>query len=99
MPSQDVWKFTPVSYRTSVLWGRCPTLIPLLQLSLKAGPRVPLTVCDPWMTIEIFIFCQFSMLFNDAMVLWNPIAQKSPCVLQYIVSFGAAALLTITYNN
>ena len=20
----DVWKFTPVSYRTSVLWGRCP---------------------------------------------------------------------------
>ena len=24
MPSQDVWKFTPVSYRTSALWGRCP---------------------------------------------------------------------------
>ena len=20
----DVWKFTPVSYRTLVLWGRCP---------------------------------------------------------------------------
>ena len=20
----DVWKFTPVSYRTSALWGRCP---------------------------------------------------------------------------
>ena len=27
MPSQDVWKFTPVS-----LWGRCPALTPLLQL-------------------------------------------------------------------
>ena len=31
-PSQDVWKFTPVSYRTSALWGRCPALTPLLQL-------------------------------------------------------------------
>ena len=48
-------------------------------------------------TIEIFIFCQFSMLFNDAMVLLNPIEQKSHCVLQDIVPFGAAALLTITY--
>ena len=32
VPSQDVWKFTPVSYRTSALWGRCPALTPLLQL-------------------------------------------------------------------
>ena len=24
MPSQDVWKSPPVSYRTSALWGRCP---------------------------------------------------------------------------
>ena len=32
MPSQDVWNFTPVSYRTSALWGRCPALTPLLQL-------------------------------------------------------------------
>ena len=31
-PSQDVWKFTPVSYRTSALWGRCPALTPILQL-------------------------------------------------------------------
>ena len=23
-PSQNVWKFTPVSYRSSALWGRCP---------------------------------------------------------------------------
>ena len=42
-------------------------------------------------TIEIFIFCQFSMLFNDAMVLLNLIKQKSPCVLQDIAPFGAAA--------
>ena len=34
---------------------------------------------------------------NDAMVLSNPIEQKSHCVLQDIVPFGAAALLTITY--
>ena len=32
MPSQDVWKYTPVSYRTSALRGRCPALTPLLQL-------------------------------------------------------------------
>ena len=28
----DIWKFTPVSYRTSALWGRCPAPTPLLQL-------------------------------------------------------------------
>ena len=32
VPSQDIWKFTPVSYRTAALWGRCPALTPLLQL-------------------------------------------------------------------
>ena len=32
MPSQDVWKFTPVSYRTSALWGRCPALTSIFQL-------------------------------------------------------------------
>ena len=32
LPSQDIWNFTPVSYRTSALWGRCPALTPLLQL-------------------------------------------------------------------
>ena len=50
-------------------------------------------------TIEIFIFCHFSMLFNGAMVLSNPIGQKSPSVLQDIVPFGAATLLTITFTN
>ena len=46
---------------------------------------------------EIFIFCLFSMLFNSAIVHSNLIEQKSPCVLQDIVPFGAATLLTITY--
>ena len=32
MPSQDVRKFTPVSYRTSALWGCCPAFTPHLQL-------------------------------------------------------------------
>ena len=31
-PYQDVWKFTPVSYRTLALWGRCPAPTPLLHL-------------------------------------------------------------------
>ena len=30
--SQDVRKFTPVSYRTLALWGRCPAPTQLLQL-------------------------------------------------------------------
>ena len=36
MPSQDVWKFTPVSYRTSALLGCCPALTPLLQLIIPS---------------------------------------------------------------
>ena len=32
MPSQDVWKFTPVSYKTSALSGRYPALTPVFQL-------------------------------------------------------------------
>ena len=31
VPPQDVWKFPPVFYRTSALWGRCPALTPLLH--------------------------------------------------------------------
>ena len=30
MPPQDVWKFPPVFYRTSALWGCCPALTPPL---------------------------------------------------------------------
>ena len=40
MPSnvapQDVWKFTPVSYRTSALWGRCPALTSPLHLNTSS---------------------------------------------------------------
>ena len=35
--SQDVRKFTSVSYRTSALWGRYPALTPLLQLITPSG--------------------------------------------------------------
>ena len=46
MPSQDVWKFTPVSYRTLALWGRRPAITPLLQLitpsrALGTADRAP----------------------------------------------------------
>ena len=44
-----------MSYRTSALWGRCPALTPLLQLSLQAGHRVPLTMCNPWMTCSALL--------------------------------------------
>ena len=29
----DIWKFTPVSYRTSALWGCCPKRIELNELN------------------------------------------------------------------
>ena len=32
MPSQDNWKFTPVSDRTLAVWGRCPALTLIFQL-------------------------------------------------------------------
>ena len=50
-------------------------------------------------TIEIFVSRQFSMLSNGAMVLSNPIGQKSPSVLEDIVPFKAAALLTVATEN
>ena len=31
----DVRKFTPVSYRTSALWGRCPKRVKDGQMSIK----------------------------------------------------------------
>ena len=55
--------------------------------------------CNSMEIIEIFIFCQFLMIFNGAIVLPNPIKQNSPCVLPGIVPFGAAARLNITYNQ
>ena len=70
MPSQDVWKFTPVSYRTSALWGRCPALTPLLQLSLQAGLRVPLTTCDPWMTCFLCLYLCSDFLYFLSLFLY-----------------------------
>ena len=37
VPSLGVWKFTPMFYRTSALWGPCPTLIPLLHWIIPSG--------------------------------------------------------------
>ena len=51
--------------------------------------------CCSMKIIEIFIFGQFFMLYNGAIVLSNPMKQKSTCVLQDIVPFGTAALLNL----
>ena len=54
LPPQDVWKFPLVFYRTSALWGHCPALTPLLHwIALSARHRLPLTMCDPWMTSQL----------------------------------------------
>ena len=50
MPSKDVWKFTPVSYRTLAFRAAALLSLQFFSLSLQAGDRVPLTMCDPWMT-------------------------------------------------
>ena len=59
MPSQDVWKFTPVSYRTSALWGRCPTLTAFLQLitpSRASGTADHVRSLDDLLSIYCFRF-------------------------------------------
>ena len=52
--------------------------------------------CYSMEVIEIFFFVNIPCYSMVQLVLSNPIEQKS-CVLQDIVPFGAAALLTITY--
>ena len=63
MPSQDVWKFTSVSYRTSALWNRCPALTLLFQLitsSRASGTADHVRSLD-----DLFKFIKnFAMPFN-----------------------------------
>ena len=48
----DVWKFTPVSYRTSALWGRCPKSIwagaGMQKMPENAENAKKLTATDGW---------------------------------------------------
>ena len=46
--SQDIWKFTPVSYKTSAFWGRWPALTQLLRRLVfisKALSLVTISFC------------------------------------------------------
>ena len=76
MPPQDVWKFTPVSYRTSALWGRCPALTPLLQLitsSRASGTADHVQSLDDlfhFIFITIFIFIFLSMFFSISVIIF-----------------------------
>ena len=54
MPSQDVWKFIPVYYKTSALSCRCTAVH--LHLELITVSEAPLTMCDPWMTSYVYDF-------------------------------------------
>ena len=67
MPSQDVWKFTPVSYRTSALWGRCPALTPIFQLitpSRASGTADHVRSLDDLFSLHVsFSSCLISTVF------------------------------------
>ena len=76
MPSQDVWKFTPVSYRTSALWGRCPALTPLLQLitlSRASGTADHVRSLDDLLVLNLSIDsnsmdCEQVLTWNDHLI-------------------------------
>ena len=54
MPPQDIWKFTPVFYRTSALWGRCPSLTPISSLDHSEqgiGYRWPCAILG-WLVVD-----------------------------------------------
>ena len=43
----DVWKFTPVSYRTSALWGRCPKSRKSVRWSaVPVAPKLVYVTCE-----------------------------------------------------
>ena len=70
----DVRKFTPVSYRTSSPWGRCPALAPLLKLIFQVGNWVPLTMSNSLMTcyfLYIFAVSGLTTFAQDAMMTSN----------------------------
>ena len=39
----DVWKFTPVSYRTSALWGRCPKRVKMVKGNIYLNSKMLVT--------------------------------------------------------
>ena len=58
----DVRKFTPVSYRSSSLWGPCPALTPLLKLiipSRELGTADHVQVLD-----DLLLFVYFGSLWS-----------------------------------
>ena len=78
MPSQDVWKFTPVSYRTSALWGRCPALTPLLQLitpSRASGTADHVRSLDDLLDFilasRVHIVCVLKMRITNSSIQFN----------------------------
>ena len=76
MPPQDVWEFTPVSYRTSALWGRCPALTLLLQLittSKASGSADHVRSLD-----DLFIFVVLLVIISIIPLLRN--VQERPPV-------------------
>ena len=49
----DVRKFTPVSYRTSVLWGRYPALLQLFQLITPSRASGTADHVRFWVSIKV----------------------------------------------
>ena len=72
VPSQDIWKFTPVSHRTS---AAALLSIHFFSWSLQAGHRVPLTMCNPWMTCSTITVS--SLICSKADLPWSRILVRT----------------------
>ena len=79
---------SPMSYRTLALWGRCPALTPLLQLSLQEGHRVPLTMCNPWMTCWAYCHSPNALVTFSSTAPANPHAIRVAVYPALLISFS-----------
>ena len=91
VPFQDVWKFTPVSYRTSAFGAAALLSLHFFTGSLPAGHWVPLTMCDPWMTSCVCLSvgwelrCKWGLdapTHRSATILWPRVT----CLIPFICS-------------
>ena len=92
----DIWKFTPVSYRTSALWGRCPALTPLLHLvtpSRASGTADHKRSLDDWF-LHIYID---SMITSD-FILANK-KPKHPLSVRWLIDLSVIRCDPVLFKN
>ena len=61
----DVWKFTPVSYRTSALWGRCPNGCKSLRAKLRYNCKTDFSWMDDRLVVGRGVFNLSNLIIAD----------------------------------